>query len=155
MKRVWRCLAATLSCLSAVLALPACQSSPPSTRGPASRNITVGAPGDPCIAETRDAGNPNYTCTADKHQELVCDPATSKLKLWTACRGPKGCSLEGNAIYCDQSTARPSEACHPADTHACSEDGGTELQCSPQLAWTTQRECDHGCQVKDSAVFCE
>jgi hypothetical protein len=118
----------------------------------------MGPPGSPCTPEAADAGNANYGCSADRTQELVCDPATRKLKVWSFCRGEKGSSLENDTVHCDQSTARPGEACQRAGAHACNEDGGTELQCSPQLSWTTQRECLlglGGCQVKSNAVLCE
>ncbi len=148
-----RCFAASFACLVAVPCLADCRSDKPPAGGSGPHDRGLGAPGDPCIAEP---GDTNYGCSADKTQELVCDPATSAVKVWNACRGPKGCSLEQGVVTCDPSAARSGEACRPADTHACSEDGGAELQCSPQGAWTTQRACKlAGCKVKSDAVFCE
>jgi hypothetical protein len=116
----------------------------------------VARAGAPCTPDPRDTASANFACTPDKTQELVCDPATHKLRVWSACRGPKACSLDGEIVQCDQTTARAGEPCHPVDTHACTEDGGAELQCSQELAWTPQSPCKRvGCAVKSNAVFCE
>jgi hypothetical protein len=113
---------------------------------------SMGDVGDICRAEPGDA---NYGCSVDKTIEVVCDGATSKFKTSNTCRGPKGCYIENDRVYCDQSMARAGERCRPVDNHSCTEDATQELKCSPQFQWAFQRSCAHGCKVKSNQVFCD
>lgn len=114
---------------------------------------SMGDVGDVCRAE---AGDANYGCTTDKKIEVVCDAATSKFQPSNTCRGPKGCYIENERVYCDQSMARVGDKCRPVDNHSCSEDATAELKCSPQFSWMLQRACKHsGCKIKSNEVYCD
>jgi hypothetical protein len=114
---------------------------------------SIGDVGDVCRAEPGDA---NYGCSTDKKIEVVCDAATSKFQPSNTCRGMKGCYIDNQRVYCDQSAARVGDKCRPVDNHSCSEDATTELKCSPQFTWMVQRPCKHsGCKVKNSEVYCD
>ena len=114
----------------------------------------TGAAGDPCTPNPEGAAT--FGCTADKAQELTCDSATKKLVVYGTCRGPKGCALENGAVGCDTTVARIGEGCRADNRHACSEDGHTELQCSPQMTWAMQKECTYGgCRIKEAALYCD
>jgi hypothetical protein len=113
----------------------------------------IGAPGARCTPGTDAA---NFGCSTDKAQELACDPATRELNVYSACRGPKGCTTDGSGVSCDTSLARIDEPCRPTEAHACDVDGGYELRCSSQLAWTTHKECTFGgCRVQANTIFCD
>jgi hypothetical protein len=108
---------------------------------------------DQCVAEP---GDSNYGCTPDKKIEVVCDAATNKFQTSNTCRGPKGCYIENERVFCDQSMARIGDKCRPVDNHSCSEDATAELKCSPQFTWILQRPCKHsGCKVKSQEVYCD
>jgi hypothetical protein len=114
---------------------------------------SIGDVNDVCRAE---AGDANYGCSSDKKIEVVCDAATSKFQPSNTCRGPKGCYIDSERVYCDQSMARLGDKCRPVDNHSCSEDATQELKCSPQFQWTLQRACKHGgCKVKSNEVYCD
>ena len=130
MARVWHRLAATAFSVSLVVVLSQCKGLKPT-------------PGSPCVS------NGKYQCT---------DPATALLcqgsKMVTMpCRGPKGCWIDNNRVYCDQNMARIGDKCRPVDNHSCSEDSTQELKCSPQFTWIKQHDCKHsGCKIKNSEV---
>jgi hypothetical protein len=114
---------------------------------------SMGDVGDPCAVES---GDDNYGCSTDKKIEVVCDAASSKFQPSNTCRGPKGCWIDNNRVYCDQNMARIGDKCRPVDNHSCSEDSTQELKCSPQFTWTKQHDCKHsGCKIKNSEVYCE
>jgi hypothetical protein len=114
---------------------------------------TMGDVGDLC---TVDQGDDNYGCSTDKKIEVVCDAATNKFQPSNTCRGPKGCWIENNRVFCDQAMARIGDKCRPVDNHSCSEDATQELKCSPQFTWIKQRDCKHsGCKIKSSEVYCD
>jgi hypothetical protein len=114
---------------------------------------SMGDVNDPCTVE---AGDNNYGCTTDKKIEVVCDASSSKFLPSNTCRGPKGCYIESDKVFCDQSMARLGDKCRPVDNHSCSEDATQELKCSPQFTWIKQRDCKHsGCKIKSSEVYCD
>jgi hypothetical protein len=114
---------------------------------------SLGNVGDPCVAEVSDS---NYACSTDKKLETVCDASTSSFQPSNSCRGLKGCYIENERVYCDQSNAREGDICRPVDNHSCSEDASVELQCSPQRTWKLQRPClRNGCKIKNQEVYCD
>ena len=58
--------------------------------------------GDPCKSSASDA---NYSCTMDKKTRIVC--TANKFVPYDFCRGPKGCHIEGNIVYCDGESKKP------------------------------------------------
>ena len=114
---------------------------------------SMGDVNDLCVVE---AGDNNYGCTTDKKIEVVCDASSSKFLPSNTCRGPKGCYIESDKVFCDQAMARLGDKCRPVDNHSCSEDATQELKCSPQFTWIKQRDCKHsGCKIKSSEVYCD
>jgi hypothetical protein len=108
------------------------------------------------------AGDANYACSTDKKSETVCKPMggadmkAGKFEESSGCRGIKGCHVEGETVYCDQSFAREGDLCRPVDNHSCTEDAKAELKCSAQMRWAKQRECKHGgCKIKTNEVICD
>jgi hypothetical protein len=55
--------------------------------------------GDQCQSNASDA---NYSCTPDKKAMVVC--TANKFTMWEVCKGPKGCHIESNLVYCDGAT---------------------------------------------------
>jgi hypothetical protein len=109
--------------------------------------------GDPCVVEPGDA---NFGCSIDKKTEVQCDAATNKFIASNACRGPKGCWIEGDLVQCDSSFARIGDTCRPVENHACNEDARSEVKCSPQMKWVKHRECKReGCRVKGREIWCD
>ena len=105
--------------------------------------------GDPCVSNASDA---NYSCTPDKKTIVVCQQ--NKFVQWEGCRGPKGCHIEGNNVYCDTTMGKAGDTCRRADNHACSDDGTAMLHCTAALKWEKQSDCKHGCKVKGNEVEC-
>lgn len=58
--------------------------------------------GDPCKSSASDA---NYSCTMDKKTRIVC--TANKFVTYDFCKGPKGCHIEGNIVYCDGESKKP------------------------------------------------
>jgi hypothetical protein len=109
--------------------------------------------GDLCVV---DPGDANYGCSTDKKIEVVCDGTTSKFQSSNTCRGPKGCFVENEHVFCDQAMARIGDKCRPVDNHSCSEDSTQELKCSAQFVWAKQRDCKKdGCKIKNNEVYCD
>jgi hypothetical protein len=109
--------------------------------------------GDNCVPESGDA---NFACSIDKKIEIQCDAATSKFIASNACRGPRGCWIDGTAVQCDTSFGREGDPCRPVDHRACNEDARSELKCSPQMKWVKHKDCKReGCKVKGSMTYCD
>jgi hypothetical protein len=110
---------------------------------------------DPCVVG---AGDANYACSSDKKTEVVCKPAADgngKFEASNTCRGMKGCRVENETVYCDQSAGREGDLCRPVDNYTCSEDGTVQLKCSAQFKWAKNRDCKkNGCKIKGTDVEC-
>ena len=78
--------------------------------------------GDGCVVST----NASYSCGTDHASKLVCDGGSFALAL--ECRGPGGCTIQNNVIYCDNTIAAVGDPC-TTDTYACSVDSATLLHC--------------------------
>jgi hypothetical protein len=52
--------------------------------------------GDPCQSNASDA---NYSCTPDKKDMVVC--TNNKFVKSKECKGPKGCHIENQMVYCN------------------------------------------------------
>ena len=48
-------------------------------------------------------------CSVDRTNALVC--TGEKFVVAQPCKGPRGCSAMGEAIYCDNALAEPGDAC--------------------------------------------
>jgi hypothetical protein len=101
-------------------------------------------PGGKCSvdheAECKDKGSV-ITCHEGKWLEM-------------ACRGPKGCSMTGKSVDCDQSLATPGEACETEGNPACASDKKGTVKCD-KGKWVADRKCDKGCEVKGNIVECD
>jgi hypothetical protein len=110
---------------------------------------------DPCVVG---AGDANYACSSDKKTEVVCKPGAdgkAKFEASNTCRGMKGCRVENETVYCDQSAGREGDLCRPVDNFTCSEDGTVQLKCSAQFKWVKNRDCKkNGCKIKGTEVDC-
>ena len=107
--------------------------------------------GDPCVQPASDS---NYSCTPDKKTMVVCQ--ASKFGVFEQCKGPKGCHIETNTVYCDTTVAAEGDSCKRADAESCTADATYSLKCSPQLKWAKDKACPkEGCKVKNSMIYCK
>lgn len=75
--------------------------------------------------------NDNAACATDKKSELTC---TSH--AWTsdaACKGPKGCTVKGNEIFCDHTIGDKGDVCSRDGQIACTTDKTAILKCQNQV----------------------
>jgi hypothetical protein len=113
---------------------------------------SIGDVGDRCVHLPTDS---NYACTTDGRVEVECSSG-GRFETSNSCRGPKGCYIANDLVYCDQSLAREGDPCRPVDNHSCSEDAGSELKCSAERRWTHQRDCPRsGCRIANNEVYCQ
>jgi hypothetical protein len=104
-----------------------------------------GTPGAACTASA--------ACTADGRTLLEC-----RDDVWVVlapCRGPDGCTIEGQNIGCDTSLAVAGEGCDGKGA-ACAADGKTMLQCK-SAKWAVERVCPKACEIKkaEHVVTCK
>ena len=84
-------------------------------------DISANAAGDVC--STGDDGH--AMCGTDKKSIVICKGGKYIVE---SCLGPEGCKSDGGKSTCDSSIAKPGESCQ-GDTHACSVDKKTSMQC--------------------------
>jgi hypothetical protein len=85
---------------------------------------STAASGDPCTEPD------DHACSPDSKTMLVCK--SGKFDELLQCKGPKGCSLAGTAVRCDDSVAILGDACEATagkDHYACAQDGRSMLKC--------------------------
>jgi hypothetical protein len=117
---------------------------------------SVGEAGDVC---TDLPVSEHFGCTRDLFQELVC--AGGVYSLHRTCHGPKGCSVNGDRIHCDDSLADEGELCAPSqgdDDFACSRDMTDETICDQTSRKFVQVEVCRGprhCAITDGRVHCD
>ena len=125
-------------------------------RGPRGCTIDDGvARCDDHVAEVGDRceGAGGHACSLDGTRDLGC--VGGRFELIAACRGPRGCRVENDAIACDDELARADEPCRTVDDVACSEDRRAVLRCGPKRTWVLHRACGSGgCATSGVDVTC-
>jgi hypothetical protein len=133
-------------------------------KGPKSCSVTgdmihcddsMADPNDQCVAEPGDA---NFACSTDKKYEVECKGASAKFEISNSCRGPKGCYIQNDSVYCDRTFGREGDVCRPVGEPACGEDGRSEVKCvaaGVSGKWVKQRDCRRGCSIKGNYVECD
>lgn len=94
---------------------------------------------------------PNDKACIDPLNELVCEDGTWKS---FPCRGPAGCTKQGDGIWCDVSLSNADDQCPHEDEkrQACSDDHKSRLTCTAGTYVATK--CV-GCSVdNDGKVKC-
>lgn len=116
----------------------------------------IRAEGDDCAEKV---GKPTYACTADLSRELVC--RGRRIEVLRACRGPRGCHLEGETVGCDQTLGETDDPCTPlasGSNYACSVDMTTEMVCDgTSHRYRIDRACrgPKHCWIADERVHCD
>jgi hypothetical protein len=105
---------------------------------------SVGAPGDPCSSE-------GSACSIDHSERLHC--VDGGYAFNRACRGPKGCSVEGDEVYCDTSAALAGDPC--TGGAVCSPDHTTWLSCADGGFTGTLCRGKKGCWTEGNMVHCD
>jgi hypothetical protein len=78
-------------------------------------------PGDPC----EDADD--IACAVDQKSELKC--RSGRFTIENTCKGPKGCTVTGTTLHCDDDLADLGDACKKDGDYACSMDKKALLIC--------------------------
>jgi hypothetical protein len=104
----------------------------------------------PCFSESED----DFACTPNKKKAVVCKD--SKFQLSLECRGPKGCSMVGKSMSCDNTIAEKGDPCSKPGNYACSVDSKNMFICKDGK-WDVWRYCRgrDACQVKLTDVSCD
>ena len=112
-------------------------------------DVTRALAGDPC----RDAGK--KACAVDGHGLLACEGDQFRSAL--ACRGPKGCEVNGSRLECDTTLASEGDTCDPRqEGHiACNLSSDKTLVCKNQK-FVTDSVCARGtsCVVSGKETGC-
>lgn len=94
----------------------------------------------------------DHACTPDKKQMLRC--SGGKLVVGASCRGPKGCSVEGQKITCDTGPQNVGEPCS-GESYECSTDKKVLLKCSGNK-WVVDQKCGKkGCISNEHEAGCQ
>ena len=93
-------------------------------------------------------------CSVDKKQILRC--ASAKFVLGQACRGAKGCTVNGQKISCDEGDQVEGEPCSPDGNYACTGDKKSLLKCAA-FKWAIDEKCKgrKTCQQRGDEVGCQ
>lgn len=67
-------------------------------------------------------------CTKDTRSALQCG-ADNKFAVVETCKGPRGCSISGDKVSCDNDTSDVGDPCRMAGDYACTPDRGMALRC--------------------------
>jgi hypothetical protein len=103
--------------------------------------------GDKCTTDN------DYACTSDHKGSLVC--RGKKFESAGACRGPKGCRVNGDKIECDESVAQEGELCEHDGAPACSTDFKAILVCRDKK-WKLDQPCKRTpCKVVGNTIDCK
>jgi hypothetical protein len=82
----------------------------------------------------------------DNEGEAMCRGATTIISCdagrWVevGCHGPEGCKKAGLLVKCDESLAKPGEACSKNDNYACGTDKASQLKCVAHK-WKLVAQC--------------
>lgn len=109
---------------------------------------------DNAVAEAGDTCLPgSLACTPDGKMKLRC--VGEKFVNDNTCRGPKGCHLTNNTLYCDETIAMEGDVCDTASEVTCGMDGKSELICTGG-AYKKKRDCKgkDGCYVRGTTLYC-
>ncbi|NOU31477.1 MAG: hypothetical protein HOO96_26560 [Polyangiaceae bacterium] len=111
---------------------------------------SVGDVDQPCMGESEE----EYACSANKKKAVVCKDG--KYSLHLECRGPKGCSMIGKMLNCDNTIAEKGDPCTKPGNYSCSVDAKNMFICKDGK-WDVWRYCRgrDACQVKLSEVSCD
>jgi hypothetical protein len=69
----------------------------------------------------------DLACTSDKASALVCK--AGKFVVAQPCKGPRGCTSSGEAVYCDNALAEPGDLCTEEGDAACRSDRSSFMKC--------------------------
>jgi hypothetical protein len=109
-----------------------------------------------CDTSVQNVGAPcegtNVACAPDKKQILRCE--ASAYVVGQNCRGPKGCSVVGQKIDCDDGKQSAGDPCMNDDDHTCAADGKAVLKCSANV-WSVEEKCKKTCVTRGRQVGCQ
>jgi hypothetical protein len=66
-------------------------------------------------------------CSLDRTTSLVCKGG--RFVVAQPCRGPRGCSANGDTVYCDNALAEPGDLCTEEGDRACKSDRSAFMKC--------------------------
>jgi hypothetical protein len=66
-------------------------------------------------------------CSKDRAAALVC--AGDRFVLAQPCKGPRGCMVTGETLYCDNALAEPGDLCTLEGDAACKSDRAAFMKC--------------------------
>jgi hypothetical protein len=95
---------------------------------------------DPC--EEKD----DLACSVDRRALYKCDG--TKYDVDSTCRGPKGCTIEGNNVSCDHHVAEPNDPCRFEGSYACTTDKKALLACH-SAKFKQEKRCNKPCAFTD------
>jgi hypothetical protein len=104
-----------------------------------------------CDTDVADSNDPceekdDLACALDKKALYKCDG--QKYDLDSTCRGPKGCSIEGNNVSCDHHVAELGDACRFESSYACTGDRKALLACHSGK-FKQEKKCSRPCAFTD------
>ncbi len=92
------------------------------------------------------------TC-ADAHTLLACHGGNF---VAGPCRGPRGCTMEGDRAVCDTTVGAPGESCREDGKKACSSEGASVLVCKGKvLAPLFTCRGPRGCSAAPGKLDCD
>jgi hypothetical protein len=101
---------------------------------------------DTDVAEANDVceDEDDAACSVDKKSLLTCK--TGKYIVENTCKGPKGCSVTGTEVHCDDDLADLNDICVKEGDYACSLDKKALLVCkSNKFAFEKKKCAGKGC----------
>jgi hypothetical protein len=111
-------------------------------------DMTIGTAGELCIEDG------SLACTTDRQSVLTCQ--AGRLQPRSACRGPRGCTITGLKVECDQSLVQPGDVCDHEGLATCSVDRGAQMVCSKGV-FQSGEACDRpgGCGFLGDILLCK
>ena len=104
-----------------------------------------------CDTDVADSNDPceekdDLACSVDKKALFKCDG--QKYDMESSCRGPKGCSIDGNNVSCDHHVAELGDPCRFESSYACTGDRKALLACHA-LKFKQEKKCSKLCSFTD------
>jgi len=90
-------------------------------------------------------------CRAPK----VASVCSNGVQFEMPCRGPGGCSEDGQSFSCDNLLATPGDACNAEHDFACALDQKAVLECQAGKFKVVESYSKNGCTAKDGDLECD
>lgn len=116
--------------------------------------LTLGVGAGGCDPQPGDSCSGDRAFCHDDRTKLACEEG--KLESFP-CRGPFGCTVEGDLLRCDISGNAAGDACPQADEGqaACAPDGTHALRCSEGRLVVEPCHGPRGCQTQQDRAVCD